>query len=193
MYLVTHRGVHHLLRPLDHTQSGAMRGARESSAPAVPTRRGRLLKTGLARPVSVSDGRLCLACGSCRQGLMAMLIIPFSAAVASVTVVLPYAPAVALPPVAPPSPPPTPRRGVVGSLGEAAQVGVGPGREVGRTVGVRQARWRRQLPRGCSPPSSSRQGWSPLVLAVASTPPAVTSHGFPEVVAPRIAMMRPNW
>ena len=36
-------------------------------------------------------------------------------------------------------------------------------------------------------------GMAPLVSTVDSVPPAVTSHGVPEVAAPRMATMRPAW
>ncbi len=74
-----------------------------------------------------------------RYGLIAMDIIAFVVAVPHVTLVVVYAPAVAFPPVAIPSPPPLPAVSrVVRALGDAAQVGVGPGGEVGRAGGIRQ-------------------------------------------------------
>ena len=124
-------------------------------------------------------------------GLSAMLSMPLTVAFARVTVVLPYAPAVAFTPVAIPRPPPLPAFLVTSNCSvtlvrlalahaEKFAVPLASGRSVAIAATI-----------NVSATVVVAPGMAPLVSDVASMPPAVTSQGFPEVMAPRKARITP--
>lgn len=128
--------------------------------------------------------------GAVLGGLRASEIPVLTELLASVTVVFPYAPAVAFMPVTIPRPPPVPVLAVslVRSVTLARLLFAHPEKlvvelESGSAVAIAAM--------------TSVSGTvvvlpfiTPLVFAVASVPPTVTSQGLPVVVTPLIAIMR---